>query len=242
MNGLPDYAEGRRLVAFAEAERHREIAGTHVAHIGSGDGSVSVALLEAGARVTAFDEEPTDAESVMVAAKEAGIDLGPRPELECLPIHAGGLPTQATFDLAVVTNLVRLRNPVRLFGEIRRVVGRHGSVVVDARPLFHAAHGAMLPPDVVGPYHHLVSTGDELAQQVRSGIEHSAYADALLDRFNRLNRLTVEGIQQAVIAAGFRIDTVLLESSVTRLPPELQYRSLTDAAISGVTLSASTWA
>lgn len=213
----------------------------NVAHIGSGEGGVSVALLEAGAQVTAFDEEPTDAEAVMVAAKEAGLEVGSSAEFECLPVYAGGLPTTATFELVVVTNLVRLRNPIRLFGEIRRLVGQHGSLVVDARPLFHSAQGAMLPPAAVAPFDHLVLTVGALAEQVRSRIEDQAYADALLDRFSRLNRLTVEGIQQAVIAADFRIDTVRLDADPTGLPPAMQHRSLTDSSISGITLAASPW-
>lgn len=241
MTDLPDYLDGRRLVEFATRGRPEGLAGANVAHIGSGEGGVSVALLESGAHVTAFDEEPTDAETVLVAAKEAGIDLGTSPAYECLPIHAGGLPTTAAFDLVLVTNVVRLRNPVRLFGEIRRVAGRDGSLVVDAHPLFHSAHGGMLPPVAIAPFEHLVMTASALAEQVRSRIDNPAYAEALLDRFGRLNRLTLEGLQQAVIAAGFRIDTVHLRSDPADLPPEMQYRSLTDVAVSGITLAASAW-
>lgn len=240
--GPPGFWDGidraRRLAALAGIDHGG--ATVSVAHIGSEDGVVSIGLLVAGARaVVGFDEEPTDPTAPFQLAEEAGVAVDPAAELRFLPIHAGGLPAEsAIVDAVVVTGLHRLRATIRLMDESVRLLRPGGVCVVDARPLFHGPGGALLLEGAAGPFDHLLLDPDSIGRQVHERVSAKPYADALLDRYHRLSRLTAVQIQQAVLASGLDIRSFELDTVAVQPPPALQHLPMHDIVATGLTLTA----
>ena len=87
------------------------------------------------------------------------------------------------------------------------------------------------------PFAHLSRSPFELEQQLRGrqGTDPTRTAD---DEFQSLNRLTLDGLQRALLLAHLRIAKVELLSETVHIPPEVAHHPLADLAISGIKLLA----
>ena len=65
-----------------------------------------------------------------------------------------------------------------------------------------------------------------------------AWVDQLLAAFRELNRITVDDLHRALMAARFRVTKVQLQSECFHIPPELAHLPLSTLAVSGVKLLA----
>ncbi|MFD2758226.1 16S rRNA (adenine(1518)-N(6)/adenine(1519)-N(6))-dimethyltransferase RsmA [Gulosibacter faecalis] len=95
-NFVHDHGTVRRIVATAGVE-----AGEHVVEVGPGLGSLTLALLEAGARVTAIEIDPRLAEQLPRTVAE----LAPGAELEVVESDALRVESVAGEPIALVANL-----------------------------------------------------------------------------------------------------------------------------------------
>jgi SAM-dependent methyltransferase len=236
------YDAGARLAQVVAD--HDATVRSDLGHVGSADGIATLGI-EASQDpkvVVGFEEETTDRDALAATARDAGLPALAG-DLSFRPIHNGALPCDAAvFDAMIVTGLTRLRQAINLMREVRRVLRPDGIVVIDAKPLYHSAYGSQLPPELVPPFAHLLESPEDIARSLHERVgTDNGYVNALLDRFNRLSRLTADEMQQVVVAGDLRIETVELHCEPTALPPSLQHHAITDLAVAGITIVASPW-
>ena len=88
-------------------------------------------------------------------------------------------------------------------------------------------------------FHHLLEEDRVTVERVRaSGRHDESWTNYMLGEFEALNRITLDGLQRAVLAAGFDVGRLELLTQPTTLSPELGRYSWSDLAIGGVKLLA----
>ena len=223
---------------FEKFERH--IAGACVADIGCADGALVVAAAAAGAaEVVGFEEEPPDRDRVAQLARLNHV-------VEALPegvrfeaIHPNGLPVgDAQFDVVFSYGaLPRLRNLTTILRETRRTMKPDGVLYAEVGPLFLGPFGGWLASDVA-PYDHLLLDGPAFETRIARAAGSPEHAVALIDRFRRLNRLTVDELQNALLGAGLQIEWTRITTTAMAIPPSLQHIAIHDLLTSAVTVVA----
>ena len=124
-----------------------------------------------------------------------------------------------------------------LLREIRRVLRPQGLLFVQIWPLYFSEHGSHLWPFFDAPFAQLRLEPDEIRAALGSKME-PALAEAMSDLYLSCNRITVDDLQAALLAAGFQIGKVELMHNAIHVPPELSRIPLSSLAISGVKLLA----
>jgi SAM-dependent methyltransferase len=232
--------EARRTVVDVLQERGYEIAGRSIGDIASADGALSLAMIAAGARrVVAFDEDRTDLRRLEDLAVETGEVEGLPAQLEARAIMEGGLPCEDDeFDVVVSGGpFMRLRWLTRVTGEVRRVLRPEGAFLVHVGPFFDSSRGGLLP-DELGPWAHQLEPPDVIDRRVRRLVSDPAHADGILDRFGRLNRVTLDEVHQTLLVGGFDVTWARLDAPAVDIPTELQHRPLSALLPTAATLLA----
>ncbi len=132
-------------------------------------------------------------------------------------------------------------DPSALLRDVRRVVRSSGVLFLQIWPLYHSEHGGHLWdwfPDE--PFLALRRSPEEIEGMVRGlAPADAAYIDDRLRIFKTLNRLTLDGLQQAVVGAGFAIRRAEVTTNAIHIPfgldPDVR---LSDLLIAGVKLIA----
>lgn len=217
-----------------------DVAGKRVADVASADGTLSLAVILAGAaQVLALDEERTDHDRLERLATLAGAVEFLPDHLEFRSIMDGGIPcSDDEFDLVVSGGaFTRLRWPTRVAGEIHRCLRPDGVLLLKANPLFDSSVGGLLPNEL-GPFSHLLLQPDVLESRVRQLVSDEEHASGILDRFHRLNRLSLDELQQVLLLGGFDVVWAHVDAPPVELPLELQHHPLSNLAPASVTLLA----
>lgn len=219
------------------------LAGKDVADVGCGDGIIDLGLAhKAGPRsMVGFDILPTDVAWLARRAKEEGVGDELPPELEFRTCGPRALPADDdSFDYVVTWSAFEhIEDPVAVLREIRRILRPGGILFLQIWPLYHSEHGAHLWQCIPDSFVHLIRPAAEIEAEVRATTKHPPEEiDEFLEVFAELNRLTLDDLQRAMLAAAIRVAKLEIQAETVHIPPELARRSLSQLGISGVKMLA----
>ena len=220
-----------------------QLEGRVVADVGSGDGLIDLGFVAKArpAKLIGFDTRPTDVDALRRSASAAGIEES-FPDAETLAFAQSRpdfLPAQdATFDAVFTWSVFEhVSQPVRMFQEIHRVLKPDGLLFLQLWPFYSSQHGGhawMTSPE---PFAHLRRSPFDMEQALRGrqGTDPTRTAE---DEFRSLNRITLNGLQRALLVAGLRVAKVAVIGDVLHVPVDVAHEPLSDLAIGGVKLLA----
>lgn len=220
-----------------------ELDGATVADIGSGDGIIDlgVVLKAHPEKVVGYDIKPADRgalERGMIAAG-VGESLPHADTLAFVQSESDRVPApNDTFDVVFSWSVFEhVDEPVEMLREVHRIVKPDGVFFLQLWPFFNSQHGGHLWLAIDEPFAHLTRSPFVIEQELKGkrGTDPSRPAD---DEFRSLNRLTLDGLQRALLAAHLRIAKIELIAEAAHVPPSLAYLPIGDLAVSGVKLLA----
>jgi ubiquinone/menaquinone biosynthesis C-methylase UbiE len=223
------------------------IEGKRVADIGSGDGIIDIGLVHQGkpAALTGFDIVATDPQALLAAARAAGVADELPPELEFRKCEPTSIPADDdSFDVVTTwSTFEHVSDPEAVAFEIRRILRYEGVLFLQLWPFFRSEHGSHLWTWFPEGYAQLRLTPEEIEARIAAEPERASQKwarDRLVD-FRSLNRLTVDGLEDALDKAGLTITKIELLTAPVHMPLDVlhDYR-IVDLAISGIKLLA-TW-
>jgi SAM-dependent methyltransferase len=220
------------------------LEGATIADVGSGDGiiDVGVVLSARPAKLVGFDIRPTDAEALRRAMQAAEIEeeLPDANRLAFVQSDVATIPApNDTFDVVFSWSVFEhVERPIAMFHEIHRILKPSGVLFLQLWPFYGSQHGGHLWQSIDEPFAHLDRSPFQVEKdlQGKRGTDQSRSAD---DEFRSLNRITVDALQHAMLAARLRISKVELIAEPVHIPPSLAHLPLTDLAVSGIKLLAS---
>jgi len=219
------------------------MTGADVADVGCGDGIIDlgVALKAEPRSLVGFDIAPTDPAWLLKRATEEGVAEELPDCLEFRTCEPLTLPADDdSFDFVFTWSAFEhVENPVAVFREIRRVLRPGGMLFLQIWPLYHSEHGAHLWQCIPDSFVHLMRGAAEIEAEVRATTKHTPeQIEEFLEVFNTLNKVTLDDLQRAILAAPMRVSKLEIQSETVHIPPELARRSLTQLGIAGVKLTA----
>lgn len=220
------------------------LTGLEVADVGCGDGIIDLAIARGSAprRLVGYDVNLTDTAHLARRSAEEGLG-GELPA--CLSFERSE-PTRipspdAAFDAVITWSAFEhIGDPVSVLREIRRIMRPQGLLFLQLWPFYHSDAGGHLWDWYEESFPHLTRTEDEVAAEVRaSGRRSPEWTEYMLNEFRHLNRVTVDELQNSLLAAGLAVRKLELLTSPVHIPHELMRYPLSTLGISGVKLLAS---
>jgi SAM-dependent methyltransferase len=217
------------------------LEGKRVLDLGCGDGILALGLASRIAvdSVIALDVQPVDMDFLATKAAEHGVSVDqPRLTFGVSQDTHLGIPDDSVDAVITWSVFEHVSNISDLLAEIRRVLVTDGLLFIQIWPLFFSEHGSHLWPWFDEPFPHLRLDDDWLGAELRSRTGDSDLTEAVLDLYASCNRLTLDELGSALIAAGFYISKVETEGAAVHVPPELQRMPLSLLTTAGVKLTA----
>ena len=220
-----------------------DMAGRQVADVGCGDGIIDLGVAHKAepARLVGFDLVPTDPDWLLDRARAEGVCE----ELpSCLEFRGCGprtLPADDdSFDFVFTWSAFEhVEDPIAVFREIHRVMRPTGILMLQIWPLYYSEHGAHLWQCIPDRFVHLLRSADEIRAAVRATTRYPKETiEEFLEVFDTLNRVTLDDLQRALLAASLRVAKLEIQSESVHIPAELARRPLSHLGISGVKLLA----
>lgn len=220
-----------------------DLGGRQVADIGCGDGIIDLGVAHKAepARMVGFDVVPTDTGWLLDRARAEGVCEDLPSHLEFRTCGARTLPAEDdSFDFVFTWSAFEhVEDPIAVFREIHRVMRPTGILMLQIWPLYYSEHGAHLWQCIPDQFVHLLHDADEIRAAVRATSRYPRETlEEFLEVFDTLNRVTLDDLQRAMLAASLRVAKVELQSESVHIPPELARRPLSQTGISGVKLLA----
>jgi ubiquinone/menaquinone biosynthesis C-methylase UbiE len=219
------------------------LAGRDVADVGCGDGIMALGLCDLARprRLVGFDIVPTDRELLQRrnGAEQPGSSIPD--ELEFRASSSTVIPAEENeFDFVYSWSAFEhISEPIGVLSEIQRILRPDGCFFLQLWPFYFSAKGSHLWDWFEEDHHHLTQNDREIVAAMDASERHSKEWTSYMSReFEHLNRVTLDELQRAVLAAGFDVRRLELLTSVTGLRPELGRYSWADLGISGIKLLA----
>lgn len=237
-----DTAAGE-IVAFCEA-CGLSLKGATIADVGCGDGIMALGLAARAhpRRLVGFDVVPTDLEALLTRARAEGVIDGALPaELEFRQSAATSAPAgDGEFEFIYSWSAFEhIADPIGVLTEIRRMLRPTGHFFLQLWPFFLSARGSHLWDWFPEDFHHLLASDEEVAGALAASDRHSAeWTSYMAHEYEKLNRITLEELQRAVLASGFDVRRLELLSSPMMLSPKLGRYSWADLGVGGIKLLA----
>lgn len=218
------------------------LGGVSIADVGCGDGVIDlgVAHLCTPSNLVGYDIRKTDVAALRRAAAASGVNTDALDErvtfVESMPTEIPSVSD--AFDVAFSWSVFEhVADPVPLLKEVRRILKPGGAFFLQVWPLFLSEHGGHLWLSDRSRFPHLRESPWVIAEDLgfATSTDPTRPAD---DEFRSLNRLTVDSLQRALLAAGLVPVRVELVTGAVHVPEDLAYLPLTDLAISGLKLLA----
>jgi SAM-dependent methyltransferase len=239
-----DHFDGaaRQIIDFITSD-DIELEGTTIADIGSGDGIIDlgVFLKARPAKLVGYDVKPPDPEALTRSMSAAGIanDLPDADALAFVQSTPDQVPApNDTFDVVFSWSVFEhVDEPVQMLREVHRILKPDGVLFLQLWPFFYSQHGGHLWLTIEDPFAHLLRSATSIEEDLKGepATDPSRAAD---DEFRSLNRLTLDGLQRALLAAHLRVAKIELMAEAAHIPAALAHQPIGDLAISGVKLLA----
>jgi SAM-dependent methyltransferase len=214
-----------------------------VGDVGCGDGIIDLGLVELGspAQVIGFDILPTNSELLLDLARRENVVNQLPNNLEFRTSQITRLPAEDDeFDVLVSwSTFEHVAEPIPLLRDMRRVLKDDGVMMIQVWPFFHSEHGAHLWEWIEEQFVQLLWDEQEIERAVRDAPGGEAAKRPALDDYQTTNRITLDGLQTALLAADFGVRKVELLSNAFHVPPRLAHVPLSLLGIGGVKLLAS---
>jgi len=218
--------------------------GSSVADVGCGDGIIDLGLAHRAepASLVGFDIVPTDAAALAERARAEGVGDELPAGLTFRTCEPRSLPAEDhCFDFVVSWSAFEhVEDPVTVLREVKRVLAPAGIFFLQLWPFYHSEHGGHLWGCLADDrFAHLYRDAADIEAEVRRRADHPPEVlDELLEVFRTLNRVTLDDLQRAMVAAGLRPAKVEVLTEAVHVPPPLARRALSQLGISGVKLLA----
>jgi SAM-dependent methyltransferase len=220
-----------------------ELTGKDIADVGSGDGIIDLGVCARAdpARLIGFDILETDADQLLeFARREKRADDLPH-GLEFRRSEPTRLPAEDnSFDVIYSwSTFEHVAEPIDLLRDVNRVLRPDGVLMIQLWPFYHSQHGSHLWQYFPDGFVQLLRDDADIEAIVRAdpGPEPE-WAEYLLAEFRSCNRITLDGLQTALLAGGFRIGKLELLTQAVHVPPGLTRYPLSQLGIAGVKLLA----
>ena len=220
------------------------LAGREVADIGCGDGIIDLGVVHRGgpARLVGFDVNPVDTGHLLRRAREEGVADELPPSLEFRVSDARAIPAEdAAFDVVITWSAFEhVAEPVSVLREARRILRPDGVLFLQLWPFYYSERGSHLWDWFPDGFHHLTQHEDEIREGMGvASPDADGHAQYMFREFRHLNRITVDELQRALLAAGLSVRKFELMTGSVHVPDELARYPLSQLGISGVMLLAS---
>lgn len=233
-------------IATTARECGIELKGRQIADFGCGDGIMALGLcrLVEPSQLVGFDVNLTDSQNLVRRAREENALDGDLPsQLSFRRSEPTAAPADDdAFDFVYSWSAFEhIAEPVGVLREIRRILRPHGSFFLQLWPFYLSARGSHLWDWFPEEFHHLRANHRDIIAEMRRSERHSEQWTAYMsEEYERLNRITLDELQRAVLASGFDVRRLELITLPTILTPELGRYSWADLAVSGIKLVATT--
>jgi SAM-dependent methyltransferase len=219
------------------------LADRQVADVGCGDGIIDLGIVHRGgpARLVGFDLNPVDTAHLLRRAREEGVADALPPALEFRVSSPSAIPAEdAAFDVVVTWSAFEhVAEPISVLREARRILRPDGVLFLQLWPFFYSERGSHLWDWFPEGFHHLTQHEDDIRDGMGLASPDPAdWAKYMFGEFRHLNRITVDELQRAVLAAGLSIRKFELLTSSVHVTDELARYPLSQLGISGVKLLA----
>lgn len=213
-----------------------------VADIGCGDGVIDLGLTLKGRprKFVGYDVRPTDVDALRRIAAAAGVadDLPSNLSFDTSGIDE--LPAEDNaFDVVVTWSVFEhVSYPVRMLSEISRVLKPDGILFLQLWPFFYSEHGGHLWPHYDEEFPHLRRGDEEIREHLRGRRGTDRTRTDAVDEYESLNRITVDQLHNAILAAGMTVTKLELITNAVHIPRELGHLPLSLVGVGGVKLLA----
>lgn len=236
-----DVAAGE-IVEFIRADGI-EMRGKRLADIGCGDGIIDLGVLAKGEPelLVGYDVRPVDLDRLRRLASEHGLDGMPDGQrLTFLQSEKTHVPSvSGSFDIVYSwSTFEHVDEPVAMFREIRRILKPGGVLFLQVWPLFDSFHGGHLWQSVQVPFAHLQLPAHEVEARLEGRPATDPTRDDAVEEFRSLNRITLDDLQRALLAAGLQPTKVEPIAEAIHVPAELAHLPLSRLTIGGIKLLA----
>jgi SAM-dependent methyltransferase len=239
-----DHFDGaaQQIIDFITSD-NVELDGATVADIGSGDGIIDLGVLLKArpAKLVGYDIKRVDTDALRRSMAAAGVreELPHSDTLAFVESEPDGVPApNDTFDVVYSWSVFEhVDKPVEMLREIHRILKPEGVLFLQIWPFFNSRHGGHLWLTIDEPFAQLSRSPFSIERELKGqpATDPSRTAD---DEFRSLNRLTLDSLQRALLAAHLRIVKIELVGEAVHIPPALAHQPMSDLAISGVKLLA----
>ena len=218
------------------------LEGRMVADIGCGDGALTLGLAHKGKpkQINAYDIRPVDKEALEQRAQAHGPSDSIPENILFIVSEGEFIPAQSDVFDAVVSwsAFEHVAQPAALLREIHRVLNpATGFLFLQIWPLFYSEHGGHLWVHGNSGFDHLTTESADIHRMLE-GAEGTYPGISAQDEWRSLNRLTLDGLQRALLAAQLVPVKVELLTPRVHLSPDLMRYALTDLTVAGVKLIA----
>lgn len=234
------YEAARQIVDFMDGI---PLAGTRVADIGCGDGSMDLGFLQVAQPelLVGFDIVPVDTGHLLTGAAAGGFASSLPANLRFELCEEDRLPApddsfDHVFSWSAFEHILR---PLAILREVHRVLRPGGVLMIQLWPFYHSKHGSHLWDWFPDGFPQLLLDDDTIATAVRSNPDVGpSWSEELLVAYRELNRITVDDLHRYLMLANFRVAKLELLTEGFHIPPELAFLPPSLLGISGVKLLA----
>jgi SAM-dependent methyltransferase len=223
-------------------DRPDPLAGRAVADVGCGDGVIDLGLTIKGrpSRLVGYDVRPSDVDALRRTAAAAGVAQSLPEALSFETSGIDQLPAEDdSFDVVVTWSVFEhVHYPVRMLSEISRILKPDGILFLQLWPFFYSEHGGHLWPHYDEEFPHLRRTDEEIREHLRGRRGTDATRRDAIDEYESLNRITLDQLQNSILAAGMTVTKLELLTSAVHIPVDLGHMPLSQLGVGGVKLLA----
>jgi SAM-dependent methyltransferase len=228
------YDEAASQIVDAFGSEGRVLGGKIVADVG-------VYHKARPAKLVGFDLNLTNTEYLQRRAREEGIDASDVDGLSFEKSMPTRIPAEdGAFDFAFSWSAFEhVSKPIDVLSEIRRILSPEGAFFLQLWPFYLSAKGSHLWEWFPEDHHHVQRPECEIVEELEaSDLMSRDWTGVMSGEFQRLNRITVDELQRAMLASGFVVRRVEFLTGAARLTPELARYSWLDLGIGGIKLIA----